>query len=57
MTKQQALDRALAQLSIDYNAPREAFLAEGVTLTESKALPGRRRYSDRAPFFQTVSAI
>lgn len=55
MTKQQAWDRALAQLSIDYNAPREAFLAEGVTLTESKALPGRRRYSEQAPFFQMAT--
>lgn len=43
------------QLSIDYNCTLEDVLGTEVTVTESAVNPGRRVYSEKAPFFSMLT--
>lgn len=55
MTRQQAWAIAVRQLSIDYNAPGEAFFSEKITITENRDLPGRIRFTESPPPFTMVT--
>ena len=53
--KQRAWEAALSQLATDYNAQPGEFLREGIAITQAKELPGRRQYTQGAPFFQMAT--
>lgn len=55
MGRRENLETLYAQLALDYNAAPEDFQSDRIVLTKAAKLPGRRAYTDKAPFFEMVT--